>query len=89
MPEGYELMQNYPNPFNPVTQISFSIPQQTYVTIKIYNSTGELQVVLFNGNAAAGNYRLEWDAASYPGGLYFCTMTMSNAVLSKKMVLIK
>lgn len=54
----YELSQNYPNPFNPSTKIEFQIPEDGFVSIKIYNTIGEEIASLVNGFITTGKYRL-------------------------------
>jgi uncharacterized repeat protein (TIGR01451 family) len=55
-PDKFELYQNYPNPFNPSTIISYQLPYDSRVTIKIYNILGKEVITLFNGFQTAGYY---------------------------------
>jgi plastocyanin len=85
----FKLGQNYPNPFNPSTMISFSIPFQTFVSIKVYNLIGEEIATIVNENMAAGSYSRLWSAASIPSGVYFYRMQAGNYTSMKKLVLMK
>ena len=38
--DGYSLLQNYPNPFNPTTNISFSFPTKSFVSLTVYDIIG-------------------------------------------------
>jgi len=94
IPLAYHLDQNYPNPFNPTTQIRFGIPQAGNVTLKIYNSVGQLVKTLVDGNMSEGYYQVNWDARDNNGnrlssGIYFYTLTSGSVIESKKMVLMK
>jgi xylan 1,4-beta-xylosidase len=70
-PEYFELRQNYPNPFNPATQINYSIPKSTYVSLKIFNLLGQEITTLFEGVRHAGNYSETFDGARLVSGIYF------------------
>jgi hypothetical protein len=71
IPSKFSLTQNYPNPFNPVTTISYSIPTQSQVSLRVYNSIGENIADLINVNQAAGSYEINWDAGNVASGIYF------------------
>jgi hypothetical protein len=91
---SFVLSQNYPNPFNPLTLISFSLPVDGYFNLNIYNIQGELIDVISDGNLSSGNHSIEWNAKSFPSGIYFYQMKFeSNAGLkfseTRKMVLTK
>lgn len=60
-PDQFELLQNYPNPFNPVTTISYSLPQTSFVTLEIFSITGQKIAVLADGISSSGNHTIQWD----------------------------
>jgi hypothetical protein len=87
--DQYELQQNYPNPFNPSTTISFSIPVQGNVTLKIFNAIGQEVDELVNENLSAGNYSFKWNGENQPSGIYFYKLQTENFVETNKMILLK
>lgn len=89
IPSAYSLSQNYPNPFNPSTNINFSIPKGSYVTLKIYDMLGREHAVLISSQLDAGNYSVDWNALNASSGIYFYTLTAGEFTGTKKMMLIK
>jgi len=85
----YELSQNYPNPFNPSTTIRFSMPEESYVTLKVFNTLGEEITTLINENIVSGNYEVEFSTITLPSGVYFYKLQAGNFVETRKMVLIR
>lgn len=85
----YELSQNYPNPFNPSTKIEFQIPEDGFVSIKIYNTIGEEIASLVNGFITTGKYSVDFNAGNLPSGLYIYRMVNQNYSSSKKMLLVR
>jgi hypothetical protein len=71
IPKEYSLTQNYPNPFNPITSISFDIPKQSHVVLKIYDIIGREITTLVHGDFSAGRYIRTWNASSFSSGVYF------------------
>ena len=68
----YYLSQNYPNPFNLTTNISFTIPNRSAVSLKIYNVLGKEVTTLINDKVLeSGQHRITWDATDLPSGFYF------------------
>ena len=86
---GFALEQNYPNPFNPSTVITWSVPHDGQVSLKVYNQLGKEISTLVNGQQSAGSYTAVFDAASLPSGLYFYTLKTGTVNLTKKMILMK
>jgi len=85
----YQLSQNYPNPFNPTTTINFSVPEQGYVTLKVYDILGREVMNLLSGQKNAGNYSVMFDASKLGSGVYFYTLSAKNYLATKKMMLLK
>jgi len=86
---AYRLNQNYPNPFNPTTTISFSIPTNAYVSLKIYDALGREVAELYKGELNAGTYSHQWNGESLASGIYFCRLQAGTYVDTKKLLLVK
>ncbi len=89
VPDNYELQQNFPNPFNPGTTIQFSIPEEGFVSLDIFNSLGEKISTLVSENLNAGTYKYDWNAADLPSGIYFYSLTAKRFKQTRKLVLMK
>jgi photosystem II stability/assembly factor-like uncharacterized protein len=82
-------LQNYPNPFNPSTIISFQIPEQTNVVLKVYDVLGNEVATLINEEKPAGIYEANWDASNLPSGIYVYQLKAGKDTQIKKMLLLK
>ena len=89
IPTEYTLKQNYPNPFNPTTNIEFSVPKTSEVTLKIFNIVGQQVEILISDRLSAGSYSYEWDASKLASGVYLYRLQAGKFVETKKMVLIR
>ena len=90
IPEEYSLNQNYPNPFNPSTVISFNLPKQSIVSLKVFNILGEEVATLVNNKMInAGAHSANFNAANLPSGVYIYKISAGNYSASKKMMLLK
>ena len=89
IPTEFSLNQNYPNPFNPSTTISFSTPNDGFVTLKIYDLLGREITELVNQKLSAGNYKYDFDASKLTSGIYFYTLGCNDFTATKKMILTK
>lgn len=91
--KSYELNQNFPNPFNPSTEISFSIPQNSDVIIRIYDITGKEVSTLVKGFYEKGKYSVSFNGTNFASGVYFYKMTAISSAGefsdTKKLDLIK
>ena len=92
--ENFSLSQNYPNPFNPSTKINFSIPERSFVTMKVYDMLGKEVALLVNNNYSAGTYSVDMNAKGLSSGMYIYSIeakTESGNIFkdTKKLTLIK
>lgn len=99
LPSEFSIQQNYPNPFNPSTVIGYSIPEDAYVTLSVYDMLGREVMMRNEGYRNAGSYTVELNSGNFrsvsSSGIYFYTITAketAGAVTytgTKKMVLLK
>jgi len=87
--DNFELHQNYPNPFNPTTIISYSLPQLSKVTIKIFDVMGNEISTLVNGERQTGSFNIEFDASGLSSGVYFYRIVTDKFNETKKMLLLR
>lgn len=89
LPASFTLYPIYPNPFNPVATVSFDLPEAADVSLSIVNLKGEIVGRLHNGPLHAGKIKLQWNASSYPSGIYFLKMSVNDKMVTRKMTLMK
>lgn len=89
VPVSYELFHNYPNPFNPSTKIEYSIPEESFVELKIFNLIGEEAANLVSRYQKAGTYRADFNAEGLQSGIYIARLTANNFTRSIKMIMLK
>jgi len=87
--EEYSLEQNYPNPFNAETMISYSLPREEKVSIKIYDILGSEIMTILNDTQPAGTHKVRINSSILPSGIYFYRITAGTFAKTKKMVLLK
>ncbi|MBN1637874.1 MAG: T9SS type A sorting domain-containing protein [Ignavibacteriales bacterium] len=89
----YQLHQNYPNPFNPSTTIKYSLSEQIFVTIKVYDLLGKEISTLVNQIMTSGTHEIIFDSNAFdgglPGGMYFVKMTVGSFTEVRKIILLK
>ena len=89
-PTSFGISQNYPNPFNPSTLIKYQLPENSDVSLKVYNSIGKEVAQLVNGNVAAGTHEVTFNAAHLSSGIYYYVIRAGNNFeQTKKMILLK
>ncbi len=71
LPAKFDIEQNYPNPFNPTTIISYTLPQTSIVTIRVYDILGGAVKTVVDRTVETGNYTESFDGSNYASGIYF------------------
>jgi poly(3-hydroxybutyrate) depolymerase len=89
VPKTFNLEQNFPNPFNPTTNISFSLPSKSFVSLKVFDLLGKEVTTLVSEEMPAGNYTQTWNAANLSSGIYFYCLKAGSFTETKKLVLLR
>lgn len=88
-PQDFLLSQNYPNPFNPTTNINFSLPEASEVSLTVFNTLGQQVATLVDSQLNSGSHSITWNAQNVPSGIYFYRLKAGNFVQTNKMLLLK
>ena len=89
LPDQCTLEQNYPNPFNPSTEISYQLPVDGYLKLRIFDVLGNEIAILVDRQESAGMHRVMWNALGTSSGIYFLRMDSEGFVVTRKMVLMR
>jgi len=88
-PTRFSLRHNYPNPFNPSTIIGFELQKEANVSLRVFNTLGQLVATLIDEPKRAGVHQVQWNASCVPSGTYFYRLQAAGSVETGKMVLLK
>jgi lysophospholipase L1-like esterase len=89
IPAKFGLNQNYPNPFNPETIITFSIPEISFVSLKVYDMLGKEVDTIVSETKSIGEYEVNFNASKLTSGVYFYRLSTASLSDTKRMILIK
>ena len=89
LPRTYALYQNYPNPFNPSTVISYQLPSNAFVVLKVFDVLGREVETLVDQRESAGNHSVTFNASSLPSGVYLYRLQAGVYHDTKKLLLLK
>lgn len=88
--DNFSLGQNYPNPFNPLTVINYSLFENRFISISVYDMLGNEVETLVRERKVSGQYEVEFDAEDLSSGAYFYTLSVDGKVRdTKRMLLLK
>jgi len=83
------LMSADSNPFTRSTTIRYVVPQDVFVTLKVYDALGRKVATLVSDEHAAGSFHTQFDGRDLPAGIYFCRLNAGEFEDSKKLLLLK
>ena len=94
LPVEFALHQNFPNPFNPITEIQFDLPDESKVSLNIYNLMGQKIRTLVSSTYSPGFHSITWDGTNEFGemvssGMYFYSIQINSFQATKKMLFLK
>ena len=89
IPTVFGLGDAYPNPFNPTTSFELAIPSDGFVSVKVYNVTGQAIATIHEGQLAANSYTFAWDASNASSGMYFLKAEAAENMDVQKIMLLK
>jgi hypothetical protein len=87
--QGFDLGQNHPNPFKQSTTMSYQIPGNGFVSLKVYNAMGNEVATLVNENQTMGSHTIQYNANDLSNGIYYCKLMFNDQIKSTKLVVIK
>jgi hypothetical protein len=88
-PRTFELYQNFPNPFNPATSISYFLPQESEISLAVFDVLGRELMVLDRGMKSAGYHRVALNGTQLASGVYFATLRSAQSTATVKLTLLK
>jgi alkaline phosphatase D len=74
IPKAYSLHQNYPNPFNPSTMIKFDLPEESFVTLSVYDVLGRKIATILSESRPQGSHSVSWSPGGVSSGVYYCVL---------------
>ncbi|MBK8553211.1 MAG: T9SS type A sorting domain-containing protein [Ignavibacteria bacterium] len=88
-PDEFALNQNYPNPFNPNTVISYRIPENSFVSLKVFDMSGKEIMTLVNQMQNTGSYNYSFNGSDLSSGVYYYSLKAGENTITKSMLLVK
>ena len=85
----FSLSQAYPNPFNPSTSFDITIPSSGYLSIKVFNISGQIVDVITSGVYSPSTYNFTWNANNMATGMYVINAEFEGNSISQNISLIK
>ncbi|MDX1546621.1 MAG: CHRD domain-containing protein [Rhodothermales bacterium] len=89
VPEAFRLVPNYPNPFNPATTLEFALTEGAHARLTVFNTLGQRVATLVDAPLGAGTYRVPFDAAGLPSGIYLYRLEAAGQTQTRAMLLVK
>jgi uncharacterized Ntn-hydrolase superfamily protein len=89
VPQNYLLEQNFPNPFNPNTVIRYSLTENSFTELKVFDALGNEITTLVSEDQKAGTYEVNWNASDVSSGVYYYRLNSGSFYQTRRMVFLK
>lgn len=87
-PKDFALTQSYPNPFKQAATIHYRVERSARIELSIHNLLGQTVSTLVDENRAPGDYRVTWNAAQQPSGIYFYRLHVNGRVVATRRIVL-
>ena len=75
--------------FNPITTMEYSLPEDSQVSIVVYDMLGRNVAELVDSYITAGYHTIQWNASDQSSGVYLVKMVVGDNINTQKLMLIK
>jgi hypothetical protein len=91
--ESFRFYENYPNPFSEKTTLTYTVPFESHIIMKVFDIVGHEVAILINKDVLPGTWEVTWDSQAFGDGIYFCTIyaesNVTNDVAIKTIKMLK
>ncbi len=88
-PVRNQLFRNFPNPFNPSTRVSFTVAEESHVSLELYDLKGHRVATLFEGVKPSGTHSIVYQPKNLASGAYVLLMRAGSFRATQRMMLVK
>jgi len=76
----------YPNPANDKAYLDFTLPEESRMTIELFNSNGQVIKTIANAFFETGNHQIGINTNGLPGGIYWVRFSSETNVTTIKLI---
>ena len=88
-PDIIEVANAYPNPFNPEISFTVDAPMGLLIQVSVLDIEGLVVENIYTGRILHSNFKVYWNAAQYPSGLYLLQTRWPGGSHVQKVTFIK
>ncbi len=86
IPDDFKISAAYPNPFNPIVNFDISLGDETFISVSVFNISGQKISQIYEGSLNKGMNTLSWNAMGFASGIYFINIESDNMLLSSQKI---
>lgn len=89
LPDEVQLRPHYPNPVHRQATFTFALPEQTAVTLTVFDMLGRVVHRVVDRVYAAGYHTLQWSPRSLPSGQYVYQFKAGEDVRMRRLTIVR